>query len=61
MAGKNDFQVDGEQIIYDLERAQEFLEEAGVEMPYPITMVYHEVDPLQSRGRCSAAARRPTR
>jgi peptide/nickel transport system substrate-binding protein len=46
MAGKKEFQVDGEQITYDPEKAKALLEEAGVEMPYPITMVYYEVDPL---------------
>jgi peptide/nickel transport system substrate-binding protein len=46
MAGKKDFQVDGEQITYDPEKSKQLLEEAGVEMPYPITMVYYEVDPL---------------
>ena len=46
MAGKKEFEVDGEQIKYDPEKAKALLEEAGVEMPYPITMVYYEVDPL---------------
>ena len=46
MAGKKDFQVDGEQITYDPEKSKELLAEAGVETPYPITMVYYEVDPL---------------
>ncbi|MBC2931683.1 ABC transporter substrate-binding protein [Nocardioides sp. zg-1228] len=46
MAGKKDFQVDGEQITYDPEKAKALLEEAGVETPYPITMIYYEVDPL---------------
>ena len=46
MAGKVDFQVDGEQITYDPEKAKQLLADAGVETPYPITMVYYEVDPL---------------
>jgi peptide/nickel transport system substrate-binding protein len=48
MAGKKDFQVDGEQITYDPEKAKELLAEAGYgdDKPYPITMVYYEVDPL---------------
>jgi peptide/nickel transport system substrate-binding protein len=46
MAGKKEFEVDGEQIRYDPEKAKALLEEAGVEMPYEITMVYYEVDPL---------------
>lgn len=48
MAGKKEFQVDGEQIGYDPEKAKELLAEAGygADKPYPITMVYYEVDPL---------------
>jgi len=46
MAGKKDFQVDGEQITYDPEKAKELLAEAGYEDGYEITMVYYEVDPL---------------
>lgn len=47
MAGKKDFQVDGEQITYDPEKAKELLAEAGYgDKPYPITMVFYEVDPL---------------
>ena len=46
MAGKRDFQVDGEQITYDPEKSKQLLQEAGVETPYPITMLYYEVDPL---------------
>jgi peptide/nickel transport system substrate-binding protein len=48
MAGKKDFQVDGEQITYDPEKAKELLAEAGYgdDKPYQITMVYYEVDPL---------------
>jgi peptide/nickel transport system substrate-binding protein len=47
MAGKKDFQVDGEQITYDPEKAKELLAEAGYgDEPYEITMVYYEVDPL---------------
>ena len=47
MAGKRDFQVDGEQITYDPERAKELLAEAGHgDEPFEITMLYYEVDPL---------------
>jgi peptide/nickel transport system substrate-binding protein len=43
-----DFQVDGEQITYDPEKAKELLAEAGYgDEPYPITMIFYEVDPLQ--------------
>lgn len=47
MAGKKDFQVDGEQITYDPDKSKELLAEAGFgDKPYEITMVYYEVDPL---------------
>jgi peptide/nickel transport system substrate-binding protein len=47
MAGKKDFFVDGEQIKYDPEKSKELLAQAGYgDKPYPITMVYYEVDPL---------------
>ncbi len=47
MAGKKDFQVDGEQIKYDPEKSKALLAEAGYgDKPYEITMVYYEVDPL---------------
>jgi peptide/nickel transport system substrate-binding protein len=47
MAGRKDFQVDGDQITYDPERSLELLEEAGYgDEPYPITMAYNELDPL---------------
>ncbi len=47
MAGKVDFQPDGEQITYDPEKSKELLAEAGYgDEPYPITMVFYEVDPL---------------
>ena len=47
MAGKKEFQVDGEQITYDPEKSKELLAEAGYgDEPYPITMVFYEVDPL---------------
>jgi peptide/nickel transport system substrate-binding protein len=47
MAGKKEFQVDGEQITYDPEKSKELLAEAGYgDKPYPITMVFYEVDPL---------------
>lgn len=53
MAGKKDFQVDGEQITYDPEKAKALLAEAGygADKPYPITMVYYEVDPLAVAGQ----------
>lgn len=50
MAGKKDFQVDGEQITYNPEKAKELLAEAGEE-GYQITMVYYEVDPLAVAGQ----------
>ena len=47
MAGKKDFQPDGEQITTDPEKAKALLKEAGYEPgEYEITMVYYEVDPL---------------
>ena len=46
MAGRRDFQVDGEQITYDPEKARKLLADAGYgDEPYPITMVYYERDP----------------
>ena len=52
MAGKKDFQVDGEQITYDPEKSKELLAEAGYgDEPFPITMVYYEVDPLAVAGQ----------
>ena len=47
MAGKKEFQVDGEQIKYDPEKSKELLAEAGYgdDKPYPITMMFYEVDP----------------
>jgi peptide/nickel transport system substrate-binding protein len=53
MAGKKDFQVDGEQITYDPEKAKELLAEAGYteDKPFEITMVYYEVDPLAVAGQ----------
>lgn len=52
MAGKRDFQVDGEQITYNPEKAKELLAEAGYEPgEFKITMVYYEVDPLAVAGQ----------
>lgn len=46
MAGKNDYFVDGEQITYDPDKAKEYLAKAGyADKPYPIKMIYYEVDP----------------
>ena len=46
MAGRRDFQVDGQQITYDPEKARELLARAGYgDEPYPITMVYFALDP----------------
>lgn len=48
MAGRASFQVDGRQITYDPARARRLLRRAGYgdDRPYPITMVYNELDPL---------------
>jgi peptide/nickel transport system substrate-binding protein len=48
MAGKKDYFVDGEQFEYNPDKAKELLAEEGYgdNKPYPITMVYYELDPL---------------
>lgn len=47
MAGKKDFQPDGEQITFNPEKSKELLAEAGYEPgEYEITMIFYEVDPL---------------
>jgi peptide/nickel transport system substrate-binding protein len=47
MAGKHDYFADGEQFTYNPEKAKELLAQAGYEnKPYPIKMIYYEVDPL---------------
>ncbi len=45
MAGRTDFQVDGEQITFQPEKAKQLLTDAGEE-GYQITMIFYEVDPL---------------
>lgn len=45
MSGHNDYQVDGEQITFDPEKAKELLAEAGYEDGYDITMAYNEGSP----------------
>ena len=44
MAGKPDYQVDGEQITYNPEKAKELLAESDT--PAEISMIYYEPDPL---------------
>jgi peptide/nickel transport system substrate-binding protein len=52
MAGKQDFQPDGEQITYNPEKAKELLSEAGYEPgEFKITMIFYEVDPLAVAGQ----------
>jgi peptide/nickel transport system substrate-binding protein len=47
MAGKKEFQPDGEQITFDPEKSKQLLEEAGYAPgEFEISMVYYEVDPL---------------
>ncbi|RYB95643.1 hypothetical protein EUA93_15640 [Nocardioides oleivorans] len=49
MAGREDVQVDGEQITYDPARSRELLADAGhADEPYPITMAYNQTDPRAS-------------
>ncbi|NYE38393.1 peptide/nickel transport system substrate-binding protein [Nocardioides cavernae] len=49
MAGRRDFQVDGEQITYDPVKARALLAEAGfADEPYEITMAYDETDVVAS-------------
>lgn len=51
MAGRKAFQVDGEQITYDPDRARELLAEAGyADEPYEITLAYNETDRLGTAG-----------
>ena len=49
MAGKPEYFADGEQFTYNPEKAKALLEEAGygADKPYPLQMIYYEVDPLQ--------------
>ncbi|KRE92223.1 hypothetical protein ASG76_17350 [Nocardioides sp. Soil774] len=45
VAGRRDYQVDGEQITYDPARSRALLAEAGHgDEPYPITMAYYDLD-----------------
>ena len=46
MAGKHDYFVDGEQFVYDPEKAKALLAEAGVTGQYELTNVYADYDPL---------------
>lgn len=46
MPGREEFFVDEAQITFDPERSRELLAEAGhADKPYPITMIYYELDP----------------
>ena len=52
MAGRREFHVDGEQIAFDPERSRELLAEAGhADEPYPITMIYYDLDPRARRAQ----------
>ncbi|MSZ78079.1 MAG: hypothetical protein F2667_13315, partial [Actinobacteria bacterium] len=44
MAGKHDYYVDGEQFVFDTEKAKELLAESDT--PAKIKMIFYEVDPL---------------
>ncbi|MFZ2504583.1 MAG: ABC transporter substrate-binding protein [Nocardioides sp.] len=56
MAGKPDYYADGEQFTYNPEKAKALLEEAGVEMPYKLTNVFFEPDPLAKDGQKALVA-----
>lgn len=48
MAGKPNYFVDGEQFTYNPDKAKQLLSQEGYgdNKPYPITMIYYELDPL---------------
>jgi peptide/nickel transport system substrate-binding protein len=52
MAGKHEYFVDGEQFVYNPDKAKELLKTAGYEPgEFEITMIYYEVDPLAVAGQ----------
>jgi peptide/nickel transport system substrate-binding protein len=52
MAGKHEYFVDGEQFVYNPDKAKELLKTAGYEPgEFEIKMIYYEVDPLAVAGQ----------